>query len=76
MNNCVICGRETNSEDSFCQYHKTAHDNLRESFSEWKRRTSVDWNSYMKRLYELESLGLWVREVIEFLMSQDDSLEL
>ena len=76
MNNCVICGRETDSKSSLCQYHELAHNKLKDGFIEWKRRTSVDWSSYLERLYELDSLGIWIREVIELLMSQDGSLEL
>jgi hypothetical protein len=64
-------------EDSLlCQYHSTAYQNLRESHEEWEKRAEVDWNEYLDSLVELETLGRWVREIIELLKSEDAPSEL
>ena len=76
MSQCIICGRSVVSESSLCHYHQAAYQNLKDGYTEWKRRTSLEWNSYLESLYDLETLGNWVREVIELLMSQNDSSEL
>jgi hypothetical protein len=71
-----MCGRPVVPESTLCHYHQAAHLNLKEGYIEWKRRTSVEWDDYLEVLYNLETLGNWVREVIDFLMSQNDSSEL
>ena len=76
MSQCIICGRLIDSESSLCHYHQAAYQNLKEGYKEWKRRTSVEWDRYLEELHDLDTLGNWVREVIDLLMSQDDSSKL
>ncbi len=71
MSQCIICGRNTNDETFLCVYHKTALQNLKDGYTEWKNRASVDWEDYIESIYNLDSLGIWVREIIDLLKSED-----
>ncbi len=76
MSHCMICGRYLGEDSSLCQYHSNAYQNLKASYHEWEKRAEVDWNEYLDSLIELETLGIWVREVIELLRSEDAPSEL
>lgn len=73
MSECPICGRELDDDAEFCQYHNEALENIKVAFDDWKRAMGIDWNAYLGRLIDEENIGKWAREVVEYLMQQDDS---
>ncbi|MHA2423200.1 MAG: hypothetical protein ACXAEF_00295 [Candidatus Thorarchaeota archaeon] len=75
MSECQICGRKIDSKKNFCVYHAQANENVIQSFEEWKSAMDIDWDHYLVKLSEEESIGKFAREVVEFLMQQDDSSE-
>ncbi|MFQ5832755.1 MAG: hypothetical protein ACE5H4_08640 [Candidatus Thorarchaeota archaeon] len=76
MSECPVCGRQSDSENALCQYHNLAMENLQKEFEVWKRALDIDWESYLDYVYALESLGTWVRDVIDHIRSVDDSSEM
>ena len=60
-------------EEEFCQYHYTAHKKLQEGLDEWRNALDLDWDQYLLRVYEVEGLGLWIQEVIDYLMLQEST---
>jgi hypothetical protein len=69
---CRICGRQVSRDDRFCRYHSVAYQNLKTGHSMWERACMVQWDDYLSALLEIEETGKWVREVIEYLTTQDD----
>jgi hypothetical protein len=71
VSECPICGRKTESDTQFCQYHDLANENITESFEDWNLAMEIQWDEYLLKLNEEESLGKFAREVVEYLMQQD-----
>ncbi len=72
MNECIICGRDKTSSD-FCAYHNDAFQNLKNAFGIWKNALEIEWAEFITLIEEEEALGKWAREVVEYLMKQNDS---
>ena len=72
MNECHICGRNLSGE-RFCEYHETAYANLQSAFEKWKTAVELTWSEYLDQVKQLETTGLWIVEVIDYIKSQDDS---
>ena len=75
MSECPICGRRIEPDTQFCYYHNLANENIIDSFEKWKIAMEIQWDSYLERLGEEETLGKFAREVVEYLMQQDGSSE-
>ncbi|MHA1905811.1 MAG: hypothetical protein ACW98Y_00830 [Candidatus Thorarchaeota archaeon] len=75
MSDCQICGRKVDSEEQFCEYHAIANENIINSFEKWQSAMEIQWDVYLEKLDEEESLGRFAKEVVEFLMQRDDSSE-
>ncbi len=75
MTECEICGR-TSIGENLCEYHMRALENVRLTFSIWKKTTGIEWKEYLSRVMTLDGCGTWVKEIIEYIMSQDDCEEL
>ena len=73
MSECPICSRESLADTELCKYHKTALDNIHHAYEVWNNALSLHWDDYLKRIYELDDLGLWAREVVDHLTQQGDS---
>jgi hypothetical protein len=69
MSDCPICGRPSDHSGELCEYHQLAMDNLHEGEEVWNLALDIEWDSYLDHLYALDELGLWVREVIEYIRS-------
>jgi hypothetical protein len=67
---CELCGRTTAEGEDLCQYHALALKNLREGYDQWSNALEIGWDEYLEQVYDLDSSGLWVREVIEYLKSE------
>jgi hypothetical protein len=74
MNECPICGRPNDVGGRLCQYHRLAADNLQKEYDVWANAMDIDWESYLDHVYAIESIGRWVREVIEHIKSEAGSL--
>ncbi len=66
---CKICGR--NAESEFCSFHKEAFENLRSKFEEWKKSMNISWMEYLRMLEDNPYTGIWVKEIIQYLLSQN-----
>jgi len=75
MGECFICGRKVESDTEFCVYHIEALENVRIAFEQWKQAMDIQWKDYLEQLLEEENIGKWAREMVEYLMQQDDSSE-
>lgn len=75
MSDCEICGRKSDTGTKFCHYHELASENITKAFEKWQSAMKIQWDDYLVSLGEEEKLGKFAREVIEFLMQQDDSSE-
>lgn len=60
-------------EKGFCGYHQTALEKLKVGFDGWKNALDVDWEEYLLRVYEVEGLGLWIQELIDYIMLQEST---
>jgi len=70
MSQCPICGRDRQEE--FCSYHQIAFNNLKEMHEKWEIASGLSWESYLKKISDIEDTGRWIREVIEFITTKDD----
>ena len=73
MTECPICNRTKSSEKEFYNYHSIAFQKLKEGWNEWKKAIDLDWKDYLLRLYDVEELGLWIREIIDYLMLEEST---
>lgn len=74
MSECQICGRKVDTGTQFCQYHKLANVNITDSFEKWRlAMENIQWDEYLTKLSEEEDLGRFARDIVEFLIQQDDS---
>ncbi|MHA1654622.1 MAG: hypothetical protein ACTSYX_08365 [Candidatus Thorarchaeota archaeon] len=69
---CPICGRICRADAQFCGYHENAREELERGYKEWSAAMPITWNEYLSQLIEAEETGMWIREMIEFIMSTDD----
>lgn len=60
-------------EEEFCIYHQAALQKLRDGLDGWRKALDLDWDKYLLRVYEVEGLGLWIQEVIDYLMLQEST---
>jgi len=65
---CPVCGRE--SPESYCDFHKTAYDNLVKTYSEWKEAMDISWDKYLRIVIDNPGTGLWVVEVAKDLLKK------
>lgn len=73
MRDCKICGRKSDGED-LCEYHQAALTNLKSAYEIWAEAEGhLAWEEYINQVYELEETGRWIKEIIENIMSQNDS---
>jgi hypothetical protein len=54
-----------------CQYHASALRNLREAYEKWTEALEISWEEYLEQVYDLDDAGIWVKEVIEHLRTED-----
>ena len=73
MSDCVICGRECETECEMCQYHEMALKNLKTVYSKWKVAFDISWEEYLSCLTEIEGTGAWIHDMIEYLTAQNES---
>jgi len=73
LRDCQICGRKSDGKD-LCEYHQTALANLKFAYEIWAEAEGhLAWEEYINQVYELEETGRWIKEIIENIMSQNDS---
>jgi hypothetical protein len=70
LTECPICGRKTSDDNRFCGYHQGALKKLEKGLEGWKKALDLDWENYLLRVYEVEGLGLWIQEMIDYIMSE------
>lgn len=68
---CKICEREAKSD--FCKFHKMAFENLTKKFEEWKKSMDITWSEYLDTLQKNPHTGVWVKEVIQYLLSKNQT---
>ncbi|MFX0106945.1 MAG: hypothetical protein ACFE7R_01545 [Candidatus Hodarchaeota archaeon] len=69
MIDCPICGRSADGSSKLCKYHLEAKVRLEMGMQQWTKAAGITWNEYLDQVYEREELGVWVREVIDYLRS-------
>ncbi|MBN2228953.1 MAG: hypothetical protein JW779_05105 [Candidatus Thorarchaeota archaeon] len=72
MSECPICRRDRTGDDGvFCSYHNEAYGNLKHNFERWNQAFGgITWEEYLEKIDYLENTGQWVKEVIEYIMSE------
>ena len=68
---CKICERKAESE--FCKFHKISFENLVKKFEEWRKSMDVSWLEYLRMLQNNPYTGVWVKEVIQYLLSKNQT---
>lgn len=58
------CRREVH-ENSLCKYHYEALKKLRDSYEEWYQRKNITYKEYLRKLLNMKSTGMFIRDVIE-----------
>lgn len=57
------------AEEDLCQYHRKAKDNLVSNFKKWQEAYGgLTWAEYCQRLSSLQETGIWVKEVIDYML--------
>ena len=73
MKPCVICGRTAIDDSEYCSYHNEGFMNLKNAFEVWKEAIDIEWEIFLLRIQEEETLGKWARDVVEYIMQENDS---
>lgn len=73
MTECPICKRKVVQGSEFCEYHGIASENVHNTFDSWTAAMKISWEDYLIRLMDEENLGKFARDVVEYLIQQDDS---
>ncbi|HDO41543.1 MAG TPA: hypothetical protein ENH03_01395 [Candidatus Bathyarchaeota archaeon] len=68
---CKICERKAESE--FCKFHKISFENLVKKFEEWRKSMDISWLEYLRMLQNNPYTGVWVKEVIQYLLSKNQT---
>ncbi|MCD6469619.1 hypothetical protein J7L29_02325 [Candidatus Bathyarchaeota archaeon] len=68
---CKICERKAESE--FCKFHKISFENLVKKFEEWRKSMDISWPEYLRMLQNNPYTGVWVKEVIQYLLSKNQT---
>lgn len=68
---CKICNKEA-SDDGFCKSHLKAYETVKAKFNVWKRASGVDWTDYLVELQKNSLTGEWAKEVIKYLIEEED----
>ena len=68
---CKICKRKAESE--FCKFHKISFENLVKKFEEWRKSMDISWLEYLRMLQNNPYTGVWVKEVIQYLLSKNQT---
>lgn len=65
---CSLCNRiATNNKSMMCFYHTLAFDKLRNTYDIWKHKERISWVAYLEKILKLKSIGIWVKEVANYL---------
>ena len=67
---CEICGKKT--KEKLCGFHEIAYDNLRRNYTVWKHSKNISWKKYLTEVKKNPLTGIWVKEMIPFLLSSSD----
>ncbi|MGC8936181.1 MAG: hypothetical protein ACP5KV_02290 [Candidatus Methanomethylicaceae archaeon] len=65
---CRVCGRSSAGE--FCEFHAEAVKRLKEHFEVWRERKGTSWEEYLREILKNEMVGVWVKEVAEYLIRE------
>lgn len=69
---CAACTRES-GDKKYCGYHARALEQLKSHHESWvDAYGGISWHDYLKRLYQMEETGQWVREVIEAELKKEE----
>jgi hypothetical protein len=63
----------SSDEGLFCENHQIAHSKLKHGFESWKEAIALSWEDYLLQVYEIDGLGKWVQEIIDYIMSQEST---
>jgi hypothetical protein len=65
-NECSVCHRDVIAEGKkYCLYHSQAYDSLQKEYKAWVNAYGgISWETYMKKLLDLDQTGDWVKDVI------------
>ena len=64
---CSICEKERIETSEYCIYHNKAKRYLKENYKKWSEAysTNLTWDQYLDKLSKLESVGIWIKQVID-----------
>jgi len=65
---CPICSRGT--QESYCDFHRMAHDNLTKAYVEWRDAMNITWEEYLKIVADNPNTGQWAIEVARDLLGK------
>jgi len=67
---CKVCSRQAQpqAQDSYCELHQKAYENLQKKFEDWKKAYNVEWKNYLKEVARNPLTGMWAKEVAESLL--------
>ena len=68
---CKLCGKETEFQSGFCEFHEKAYRNIRQKFEVWKKTLNIEWKEYLKEIAENPLTGVWAKEVAASLLSTE-----
>jgi len=46
---CVICGRESETND-YCQFHSKAQENIMANYEQWNKALNISWKEYLSEI--------------------------
>ena len=69
--NCKICNREA-SENSYCELHMKAYENIVKKYELWKSALEVSWKEYLSEIVKNPLTGEWAKEVAEYLIKSGE----
>jgi len=67
---CSICGERTLENESYCENHQLAYENIKRQYQYWKDALQISWQEYLRKIMENKNAGQWVKEVARDLIEK------
>lgn len=77
MSACKICGKPA-KKNKYCVNHINAYNLIKKKYIEWKKAYgNLSFREYLQKIIQLDSVGIWVKEVCQFLLNgeKNESLD-
>ncbi len=72
---CAACTRDSGDKE-YCLYHTKALEELKSHYGSWvSAYGGISWQDYLKRLYNMQETGQWIKDIIRLELKKEEEKE-